>query len=96
MSDRRKYLTCSRKYDLPLFCAAWTGSIESRPKSESEAGPSTERTNDEGLSAARLGHVVVGGGGGDRKNGVKNLLVLAHYDFGTDVLSEAVRTSCSA
>ncbi|CAM6098985.1 unnamed protein product [Calypogeia fissa] len=101
MSKRKKYLTCSRKYDLPLFCAAWTGSIaESKPaaNSESEAGPSTGRTDDNAddkgqLAGAGVGHVVFGGGGGDRKNGVKNLLVLAHYDFGTDVLSEAISTS---
>lgn len=76
---------------MPLFCAAWTGSIAPKPQSETDAGSSAEHAGSPGsVGGAEVGHVVFGGGGGDRKNGVKNLLVLAHYDFGTDVLSEAV------
>jgi hypothetical protein len=94
MSKQKKYLKCSRKYDIPLFCAGWTGPIASSEigSDASPAGPLPDHPDGEQPSAeaGAFGHVVIGGGGGDKKNGVRNLIVLARYDFGTDELSEAV------
>eukprot|EP00850_Spirogloea_muscicola_P000231 SM000001S04633 [mRNA] locus=s1:1338867:1342121:- [translate_table: standard] len=56
MSRRANYLKCSRKYDVPLFCASWAST-----KADSAHGDL----------------VLFGGGGGDRKHGVKNRLLLA-------------------
>ncbi|BBN16739.1 prolactin regulatory element-binding protein [Marchantia polymorpha subsp. ruderalis] len=84
MSKRKKYLTCSRKYDLPLFCAAWTAAVVPKPRNKEDGAAA-----DDGAGVA---HVVFGGGGGNRKSGVKNKLLLAHYDFASDMLSEAVYT----
>ncbi|KAG6543925.1 hypothetical protein Mapa_014765 [Marchantia paleacea] len=95
MSKRKKYLTCSRKYDLPLFCAAWTAAVVPKPRSKAEgaaADGGAEEPESNGPGGAGVGHVVFGGGGGDRKNGVKNKLLLAHYAFAADVLSEAIYT----
>ncbi|KAJ7524670.1 hypothetical protein O6H91_17G015500 [Diphasiastrum complanatum] len=88
MNNRRqKYLTSSRKYDVPLYCAGWV-----EPPSAQETGAETqdaaktekEEGNDD------IGYVVLGGGGGDRRNGVRNSLVLARYDPSTDTLSESI------
>ncbi|KAL2611024.1 hypothetical protein R1flu_022716 [Riccia fluitans] len=94
MTKRKKYLTCSRKYDLPLFCAAWTGAVAPKPGSEKAEGAEVEGEVAESRApvVAGVGHVVFGGGGGDRKSGLKNKLLLANYDFSSDVLSEAIHT----
>ncbi|KAL3682196.1 hypothetical protein R1sor_000218 [Riccia sorocarpa] len=94
MTKRKKYLTCSRKYDLPLFCAAWTAAVNPKLQSKNEDGAEVEgEVGDTSAPVgAGVGHVVFGGGGGDRKTGLQNKLLLAHYDFSSDVLSEAIHT----
>eukprot|EP00850_Spirogloea_muscicola_P001932 SM000007S20892 [mRNA] locus=s7:772262:778125:- [translate_table: standard] len=65
MSRRTNYLKCSRKYDVPLFCASWAST-----KADSAHGDL----------------VLFGGGGGDRKHGVKNRLLLASTKLIPNVL----------
>lgn len=70
----------SKKYDIPIYSAAWINSPT--PITEDDAKDSLEKENK--LS------IVVGGGGGDRKHGIKNRLVVADYDFKSEELSDEV------
>lgn len=77
MSSKSRYLQCSKKYPVPLFAGGWGAPVKEEEEGSCE--------NEEGL-------VVLAGGGGNGRNGVPNSLLLAQYDFGTTVLSDALDT----
>eukprot|EP00249_Psilotum_nudum_P015846 c25550_g2_i1 orf=80-1297(+) len=88
-NNSRRPQTCSRKYGLPLFCAAWaTRPADHKEEKGGETDEAGKITKTYELSES--GHVIFGGGGGVGNTGVRNSLVLAHYDRATDTLSEAI------
>eukprot|EP01018_Ginkgo_biloba_P036414 Gb_05819 [translate_table: standard] len=78
--NRKVTEACMKKYSFPLFCASWADVPQKSKEGENE--------EDKG----RRGYLILGGGGGDGRTGVKNALVAARYDFDTCSLSEAVHT----
>eukprot|EP00252_Welwitschia_mirabilis_P015198 TRINITY_DN3343_c0_g1_i1.p1 TRINITY_DN3343_c0_g1~~TRINITY_DN3343_c0_g1_i1.p1 ORF type:complete len:384 (-),score=76.04 TRINITY_DN3343_c0_g1_i1:296-1447(-) len=69
-----------KKYSLPLFCVSWV----SPPNSKSKDDEATETDQNQKL------FLVLSGGGGNARSGVKNALIVAYYDFSLEVLSESV------
>lgn len=77
MGRGSRYPHCSKKYPVPLFSGAWSGS----------SGGENEES--EGTTIGGEGVVILAGGGGNGRTGVPNCLLLAQYDFSTSVLSDA-------
>eukprot|EP00271_Cylindrocystis_brebissonii_P006449 TRINITY_DN19241_c0_g1_i1.p1 TRINITY_DN19241_c0_g1~~TRINITY_DN19241_c0_g1_i1.p1 ORF type:complete len:410 (+),score=93.77 TRINITY_DN19241_c0_g1_i1:784-2013(+) len=75
MPKRTDYLKSSRKYDIPIYCGAWL------PKGSREE----ENKGEKGKEM-----IVIGGGGGDRKHGIKNRIIVAGFDSKAEELSEEV------
>lgn len=75
---------CLKHYGFPLFCASW---VESHNILTLKEG---EREEEDKQQKKTRRYLIFGGGGGPGRTGVRNGLVLAHHDFDTDVLSEAV------
>jgi prolactin regulatory element-binding protein len=76
MGRGSRYPHCSKKYPVPLFSGAWSGS-------------GGENEESEGTTTGGEGVVILAGGGGNGRTGVPNCLLLAQYDFSTSVLSDA-------
>lgn len=62
----------SRKYDVPLYCAAWAFVDTAEASLDAAGGPTKERP--------KKSTVVFGGGGGEGAHGIKNKLIVASYD----------------
>ncbi|GBG61213.1 hypothetical protein CBR_g19746 [Chara braunii] len=73
---------CSRKYDVPLYCASWLGG---------KKGASALPERQSRTAVALSGHAIFGGGGGSAKHGVRNGLVVAHYDVQSHFLSQEIQ-----
>jgi len=76
---------CLKHYGFPLFCASWVESHNILTLKEGEREEEEDKQQKK-----RRRYLIFGGGGGPGRTGVRNGLVLAHHDFDTDVLSEAV------
>ncbi|KAH7415148.1 hypothetical protein KP509_14G030100 [Ceratopteris richardii] len=84
----RQFLTCARKYDLPLFCCGWaTTAFPTSQKEEKDAEGNEGKSSGSGSDTS---FVIFGGGGGDSGTGITNNLLLARFDHDTNTLSEAV------
>ncbi|KAF3796541.1 SEC12-like protein 2 [Nymphaea thermarum] len=95
---------CSQKYGKPIFSASWVPfhAIDfkeekeeggSEEKEEKEEGGSEEKEEKEGGHAASpppLGYLILSGGGGDSRTGVKNSIFLSKFDFSSNSLSPPV------
>ncbi|KAJ8642788.1 hypothetical protein MRB53_004536 [Persea americana] len=74
---------CCKKYGLPLYCASWIPLQKIKEKQQQEE-PKEEQGNkvvSEQLSAEELEYLVLGGGGGEGRSGLKNALLLTQFNF---------------
>ncbi|CAM6012900.1 unnamed protein product [Sphagnum balticum] len=76
MGRGSRYQHCSKKYPVPRFSGAWSGS-------------GGENEESEGTTTGGEGVVILAGGGGNGRTGVPNCLLLAQYDFSSSALSDA-------
>ena len=83
MPPRTEYLKSCRKFDVPLYCAAWV----SVPK-DARIYKEDEGTAKSIPVSGPL--VVFGGGGGASKHGIKNHIIMASYSVADLELSAEV------
>ncbi|CAN6477696.1 unnamed protein product [Victoria cruziana] len=84
---------CSQKYGKPIFSASWVPFHAIDFKEEKEEGGSEqkeEREEDRAACPPSLGYLVLSGGGGDSRTGVKNSIFLSKFDFSSNSLSPPV------
>ena len=83
MPPRTDYLKSCRKFDVPLYCAAWVSVTKGARiyKEDEKAAKSTPVSGP---------LVVLGGGGGASKHGIKNHIIMASYSSADLELSEEV------
>lgn len=87
---------CCKKYGLPLYCASWIPLQKIKEKQQQEE-PKEEEGNEvvsEQLSTEELEYLVLGGGGGEGRSGLKNALLLTQFNFSSRSLLDHL-VSCS-
>lgn len=82
---------CSQKYGVPLFGAAWAprsvfGS-DAEEKASGKDDPPSESA-DAARSTSAENYVVFAGGGGEGRSGIPNAILISHFDFSANCLSE--------
>ncbi|KAH7289149.1 hypothetical protein KP509_31G060200 [Ceratopteris richardii] len=80
-----QFLSCARKYDLPIFCCGWAPSTSQKEDKDGESVDGRSNDPDSGNS-----YVIFGGGGGDGATGITNNLLLARFDYDSNTLFEAM------
>lgn len=78
--QRTSYFKSSRKFDIPLFAAAWA-------RGKTQGDSSSEAKQAQALSN---GLVIFSGGGGEGKHGIKSKIIVARYSKEDEELSEEV------
>lgn len=93
-SSRTDYLKSSRKFDVPLFCGAWAPKkVKGRGGAEKGDGEASDGPSAKNVGSD-VGCVILAGGGGEGKHGVKNRIVVAQYSFSdAELLSSAYQKS---
>lgn len=77
----------SKNYGVPIYGAGWVPPIALRSAVE----PSVDDEKDDGdksSSSAPGNYVVLAGGGGEGNSGIRNALIVAQFDFDSNVLSD--------
>ncbi|KAL5763289.1 hypothetical protein ACOSP7_019553 [Xanthoceras sorbifolium] len=83
-----------QKYGVPFYGAAWVPYSHGRSKlvspednNKDDDGEDRNGSDDEASSAADY-YVVLAGGGGEGRSGIPNAVVLSHFDFASNSLSD--------
>ncbi|KAH9294500.1 hypothetical protein KI387_040296, partial [Taxus chinensis] len=85
MGEAKKLpVACLKRYRFPLFSASWLkyDKFKSREEEDRENNNNEKKRSDGKF-------IIMSGGGGEGRTGVDNGLILAHYDFQTEELSES-------
>ncbi|GLT98473.1 hypothetical protein SLE2022_159770 [Rubroshorea leprosula] len=84
-----------RKYGVPFYGAAWVpyhhirSKFSSQDKEEDDRTPSKDDNSSPSLGATdHNNYVVLAGGGGEGRSGIPNAIVVSHFDFASNSLSE--------
>lgn len=79
----------SKNYSVPIYGAGWVP--PSALRSTVEPSPADDEKDDGGdksSSSAPESYVVLAGGGGEGNSGIRNALIVAQFDFDSNVLSD--------
>lgn len=76
-----------QKYGVPFYGAAWVRYSHVKSKLASPQ-QDPDGSADEAPQSSRESYVVLSGGGGEGRSGIPNALVLSHFDFLSNSLSQ--------
>lgn len=79
-----------KKYGVPIYGAAWVppGAVRSAPKPSSEGDGDDKDAADKSSPIAAHNYVVMAGGGGEGRSGIPNAILVARFDFDSNLLSD--------
>ncbi|GFZ18311.1 SEC12P-like 2 protein [Actinidia rufa] len=81
-----------KKYGVPLYGASWVPPTATRSDPKPTPDGEDEPSGDESPpSTPPIYHVVLAGGGGEGRSGIPNALLLVHFDFASNCLSDQPR-----
>ncbi|KAH9327111.1 hypothetical protein KI387_007289, partial [Taxus chinensis] len=76
---------CVKRYRFPLFSASWLKYCKCKSREEDD-----QENNNNEKKRSDGKYIIMSGGGGEGRTGVDNGLILAHYNFQADELSESL------
>lgn len=77
----------SKNYSVPIYGAGWVPPSALRSAVEPPADDEKD-DGDKSSSSAPGNYVVLAGGGGEGNSGIRNALIVAQFDFDSNVLSD--------